>query len=155
MENVFCAGSIPVRIGPVAFSKRGVSPVVANKLYLKIRTAFISRWQHDSHHVVTKRRVGQSEHAPVGSRRARDLSLLAAVHVNLRPCKPVGAARLHLNEAERFRFISHQVNLHVNQDAQAISSDWKREVGGDDSETPLLEISGRELFTAPAKRKVS
>jgi len=152
MENVFCARSIPVRTGPVAFSKRSVGPVVANKLYLKIRSAFICRWQQDSQHVVTKRRVGQSEHAPVGSRRARDLSLLAAVHVNLRRCKPVGAARLHLNEAERFSFISHHVNLHVNQDAQTISPDRKGEICGDDSETSLLEISSRELFTATAQR---
>jgi len=152
---MFCAGSIPVRIGPVAFSKRSVSPVVADELNLKIRAAVIRRWQQDSHHIVTKGLVRQSEHTPVRSRRARDLSLLAAVHVNLRRCEPIGAARLHLNEAERFRLISHQINLNVNQDAQAISPDWKREDGGDDSKAALLEISGREFFTAPSKRKVS
>jgi hypothetical protein len=69
----------------------------------------------------------------------------------LRWCKPVGSARLHLDEAENVVIISDEIDLSVYECAAKVSSDGQSEVGGDQTIAELFEIGGCVRFTELAE----
>jgi hypothetical protein len=64
----------------------------------------------------------------------------------LRRREPIGRARFHFDKAERFAFVSDNVDLRIDDNAAQISSDGQREVCRDETVSALFEICGGVSF---------
>lgn len=120
-----------------------------------MRVIFIDgRRKDDADNVVAVGRARQAEHAPVGSRGARDLALLAQVYVRLGRGEAVGGARLDFDEADDGAVVRDEVNLGLHDRAAPVAADAELEVRRDESVSVREKVLGRQRFAAPPEFEV-